>query len=97
MDGHSFLIFYDFVRRERDAVAGLREEAASRDVYCTEAWFMSMSMGHPDASDEDKRRARRILDEANVALETTRQEVDDAARRLEYYEAFLKQCTPGAT
>lgn len=97
MDGHSFLIFADFVNRERDAVATLREEAARSDVRCTEAWFMSMAMGHPGASDEDEQRARDILAEANSAQEVAGRAVEDATRRLEYYEAFLKQCTPGPT
>lgn len=97
MDGHSYLVFSDFVDRERDGVASMREELARRDVRSTEAWFMSMAMGHPDATEQDKLRARKILDAANSAVEEARQEVRDAARRLEYYEAFLKQCTPSAT
>ena len=85
------------MKREQDGVAKLRQEAERRDVLCTEAWFMSMAMGHPDASDEDKLTVRKNLEEANSALEIAMQEAEDAARRLEYYEAFLKQCTPSAT
>ena len=97
MDGHSFLIFTNFVDRQRQEVADLYAEVERKDILCTEAWLMLMAMGHPDASNKDKQNAQDARQTASRELEEARQAAKEAARKLAYYEDFLKQCTPSAT
>lgn len=98
MDGHSFLIFTNFVGRQRQEVADLYAEVERKDILCTEAWFMLMAMGgQPDASKEDKQNAKDTRKTASRELEDARRAAKEAARKLAYYEDFLKQCTPSAT
>jgi hypothetical protein len=58
---------------------------------------MLMAMGHPDASSEDKQNAKETRKTASRELEDARRAAKEAARKLVYYEDFLRQCTPSAT
>jgi hypothetical protein len=97
MDGQSFHIYAGFVQRERVHVAELRDRVEECDRRYAEAWFVLMSMGHPDATADDKARAADYLQVATSEQATAREDAAEAARRLALYEAFLMQCAPSAT
>ena len=97
MDGQSFHIYADFVQRERVRVADLHDLAEICDRRYAEAWFVLMSMGHADATDDDKARAGDNLQIASSEQAAAREDAAEAARRLALYEDFLMQCAPSAT
>ncbi len=97
MDGQSFHIYADFVQRKRVRVVELHDFAEECDRRYAEAWFVLMSMGHPDATADDKARAGDDLEIASSEQAAAREDAVEATRRLALYEAFLMQCAPSAT
>ena len=89
-----FEFFFDLVQRKRAGVASRRETARELEREQLAAWFEFMAMGHPEATEEDRKNAQDRLRAAEAGLAEARADVAEAGRRLVIFEDYLRQCSP---
>lgn len=89
-----FEFFFDLVQQKRAGVASRKEAEREREREQLEAWFEFMAMGHPEATEADRKNARDRLQSAEERLIQARADLAEAGRRLVIFEDYLRQCSP---
>lgn len=94
MVSKQFQFFWELVGAKRAGVSDLEAALSVRQRDQLEAWFEYMAMGHPEATEQDRRRAEELLEAAEDRLARAGNDVDEARRRLVIFEDYLRQCSP---